>query len=213
MNRSHGVVWMLLGVLAVAKGIGWNHDLSGPVRDECCRDRDKCCPYGYRCDPKYRNCVRINALARPETESTYLSGASRGSHMSSYATGRQSVPDRGFSLSQGTFLSPDNCPTGSYCWDVDTCCMMRHGYNSIWSRVESTCCTRNNSPSCQRTRGCRVTLSDRPPYKGYRETFTRRPVYYGPYRAAQTAALPSSGVVLLAFCACVFSGTLKDLNA
>lgn len=209
MNASHGVVWMFLCLLAVAKGFGWNHDLSGPVRDACCRDNDKCCPYGYRCDPKYRNCVRINELARPEAQSTHTSGGSRGSYLS-YATGRQNIPSSGFSLSQGTFLSPDNCPTGSYCWDVDTCCMMRHGYNNIWSRVEATCCSRNQSPNCQRSRGCRVTLSDRPPYKGYRETFTRRPVYYG---AALPAALPSTAVLLLAVCACVVTGPIKELNA
>ncbi|XP_077499733.1 uncharacterized protein LOC144110588 [Amblyomma americanum] len=207
MKGPNYAAWTLLAFATVVHGFGWKHDLSRPVRDECCRDPDKCCPYGYRCDSRYRNCVRISGDARPVYASSssrtqpitnYVSGT-RGYYSTGYATGRYGgVPDQGFALSQSTFLSSENCPTGTYCWDVDTCCLIRHGYNSLWTRVESTCCTRYNSPNCQRVRGCRVTMGDQR-YKSYRETFTRRPAYYGAARPA--AELPSTVAVLAAIAA------------
>ncbi|XP_037527367.1 uncharacterized protein LOC119404779 [Rhipicephalus sanguineus] len=200
--------WTILGVVTIVQGMGWNHDLSRPVRDDCCRDPDKCCPYGYRCDMRYRNCVRITGDANPVYASTSMS-STRTQPISNYATGtrgyyssssysstgRYGVPDQGFALSQNNFLRSDNCPTGTYCWDIDTCCLITHGYNNLWTRVESTCCTRYNSPNCQRVRGCRVTMGDQR-YKSYRETFTRRPAYYG--AAHQTAVPPAATVLALA---------------
>lgn len=187
--------------------MGWNHDLSRPVRDECCRDPDKCCPYGYRCDTRSRNCVRITddlrtvytssvSSTRTQPITNYAMGTRGYYPSSSYSsTGRYGVPDQGFALSQNNFLRSDNCPTGTYCWDVDTCCLITHGYNNLWTRVESTCCTRYNSPNCQSVRGCRVTIGDQR-YKSYRETFTRRPAYYGPYRSAQPTPVPAVGTVV-----------------
>ncbi|XP_065306928.2 uncharacterized protein [Dermacentor albipictus] len=202
MKGPSKAAWVVLGLATIAQCFGWKHDLSRPVRDDCCRDPDKCCPYGYRCDMRYRNCVRIAGDERPVYASSYSSSSrtqpitnyatgTRGYHSTSYAAGRYGVPDQGFALSQNNFLRSENCPTGTYCWDIDTCCLIQHGYNSLWTRVESTCCTRYNSPNCQRVRGCRVTIGDQR-YKSYRETFTRRPTYYG---AAHPMAVPPAATV------------------
>lgn len=191
MKKEHSAVLLCFGLTVIAQGIELNNELSEAAGDSCCQERYNCCPHGYRCDTKHRNCVRSHGGIYQPLD-TYSPG-SRG-------PGPNSVPDTVLTLSHSPILNPANCPTfGTYCWDVDTCCLIQHGYNSLWARAEGTCCTRYKSPKCPRIRGCRVTSGDQR-YKSHRNIYLRKSGYYG---AADPVAHPSNIHSLLLLSSCV----------
>ncbi|KAL3201775.1 hypothetical protein MRX96_042793 [Rhipicephalus microplus] len=148
--------------------MGWKHDLSRPVRDDCCRDPNKCCPYGYRCDIRTRNCVRITDDVRPRLH--VILDVQQHAHPA-----HQQLRD-GHSRLPLFFLVLLN----------RTLRCAGPGIRPLAGQLPTV------GPNCQRVRGCRVTMGDQR-YKSYRETFTRRPAYYG---TAHRAAVPPAATVL-----------------
>ncbi|XP_077548705.1 uncharacterized protein LOC144162069 [Haemaphysalis longicornis] len=185
MWKKHSAVLLCFGLTVVVKGIELNNELSEAARGGCCQERYNCCPHGYRCDLKLSNCVRGHGGVYPPLD-RYPTGF-RG-------PGPHSEPDPVLTLSHSPIINPANCPSsGTYCWDVDACCLIQHGYNSLWARAEGTCCTRYRSPKCPRIRGCRATSGDQR-YKSHRNVYLRKSGYYG---AADPVADPSASAALL----------------